>query len=542
MIHSIPVHSRPSRRRRWVFPIVALSGIAFAAFGVLYTVDRYAQGSGGLLSFFDYDASQINNSIGSLSSMIAAVLGIIITVVSIVVQLSAERYTQVTEMFFRDRTNMAVMGFYVVGCVSGIFVAFSLGASGFVPRVSLTVMMLIATLGFAMMAPYFAYVFDFLQPSNIIGRIRKQAVAAAQAGIKTEAEDELADAQAASLAGMEQLTDITINSISGKDKIIATAGVDALKDLAVRYLEIKKDGRPAWFAVGRRIRENPDFVSMAPESVDELATRKTWVEWKVLRQYQAIYSEALGGMRDINYVIAIDTRYIGEAALRTNDSETLALCVKFFNTYMRATLNARDVRTAYNILNQYRQLGEAVLRSGRHEKAVEIAGYLKYYAHTSFGMKLPFVTETIAYDLCTLCELAHDVKSAVESKLLQTFLEVDDPAQDGEIMETGLRGVRKAQVKLATYYLVRDAEAMAKKIFEDMRNEKPERLKSIRDELAAIDSKDFWEVIDRGTNFDYLPPERKAALKTFFSWFNQISGGHDHEITAAAAVASINKS
>ena len=52
---------------------------------------------------------------GSLAQIIAAVLGIAITVVSIVVQLAANRYTsRVTDMFFRDRTNLAVMGFFVV--------------------------------------------------------------------------------------------------------------------------------------------------------------------------------------------------------------------------------------------------------------------------------------------------------------------------------------------------------------------------------------------------------------------------------------------
>ena len=44
-------------------------------------------------------------------------------------------------------------------------------------------------------------------------------------------------------------------------------------------------------------------------------------------------------------------------------------------------------------------------------------------------------------------------------------------------------------------------------------------LRSICDELLAIDSKDFWEVIDRGTNFDYVDDARKAQLKVFFSWF-----------------------
>ena len=39
-----------------------------------------------------------------------------------------------------------------------------------------------------------------------------------------------------------------------------------------------------------------------------------------MRQYLGIYNEALGTMRDINYLVAIDTRYIGEAASARGDS------------------------------------------------------------------------------------------------------------------------------------------------------------------------------------------------------------------------------
>ena len=37
--------------------------------------------------------------------------------------------------------------------------------------------------------------------------------------------------------------------------------------------------------------------------------------------------------------------------------------------------------------------------------------------------------------------------------------------------------------------------------------------------LFWSESKDFWEVIDRGTNFDYVDPQRKEKLRLFFSWF-----------------------
>jgi hypothetical protein len=512
-----------ARRRRWLYPVVLLSATAITAFGALYTLDHFLSGPGKPLSYFHFQSDKITDALGSLSSMIAAVLGIIITVVSIIVQLSAERYAQVTEMFFRDRTNMAVMAFYVVGCMCGIFISLSLGANNFVPRVSITAMLVIAMVCFALMAPYFAYVFDFLQPENIIARIRKSAATAAEKGLRADDRATSDPLQAEALAGIEQLTDITINSISGKDKIIATAGVDALKDLAVGYLKQKRLSHAGWFRVGPGIRPNPDFVSMSPESIDDMEQRRTWLEYKVLRQYQSIYGEALTQMRDINYVVAIDTRYIGEQALRVGDTEALTLAVKFLNTYMRATLNAKDVRTAYNVLNQYRLLAEAVVKAGWHEKAVEVAGFLKYYAHLSFSMKLTFVTETVAYDLATLCEVAHDQGSPAEDKLLDILLEVDQPEHEGSQTDAGLRGVRKAQVKLATYYLLKDAEPLARRIHADMAHERPERLRSIRDELHGVQAKDFWEIIDRGTNFDYLAPERKERLEVFFSWFDALA-------------------
>jgi hypothetical protein len=51
-----------------------------------------------------------------------------------------------------------------------------------------------------------------------------------------------------------------------------------------------------------------------------------------------------------------------------------------------------------------------------------------------------------------------------------------------------------------------------------------ERLRSIRDEMLAIETKDFSEISDRGGNFDYLEPAREEMLKVFFGWFAEASG------------------
>jgi len=504
-----------------------LGALALALVATLFSIDHYLNSAGfqdPISHYLSFSDEAVSNSIGVLSSIIAAVLGMIITVVSIVVQLAATRYTPaVTEIFFRDRTNMVVMAIYVIGCVMGFWIAFGVN-SAWVPRVSLLVMLSMATLGFILMAPFFAHVFRILTPQSFVARIQRDAEIAAigEDGLPNTAT--AIERQDRVLTSTEQLTDIAINSISQKDRIIAVACVDALRDLTCAYLGRKKELGEKWFEIGRNIKHNPDFSSMAKHSISDLQTSNTWFEFKVLRQYPSIYTEALGSMRNINYVIAINTRLIAEQALQSGDMETLKLAVKFYNTYLRATLNQNDVRTAYTILNHYRHMAETLLRAGEGEMAVRIAGHIKYYGHVSYQKRLGFVTETVAYDVGALCEVAHEHSSDVELELLQLFLETDPTTSEGDVQETSLRGVRKAQLKLATFYLANEAEELARKVWEDMRDEKPERLRSIRDELLAVESKDFWEISDRGGNFDYLSPERKDMLRLFFGWFRDVSG------------------
>lgn len=510
-----------SFRKRWLYPVVLLGSASLAVFWGSYLFDHYfvlpeTPGVGPLDRYLSFDPGSITDAVSSLAGMLAAVFGILITVVSIIVQLSASRYAGIARMFLRDRVNLAVMAFYVIACVCGIWLSVAV-QHDYVPRATLLAMLLATSAGLILMAPYFGYVFWFLEPMNIIARIRRDATRTARAGAQATDAASAFRAQAATLAAMEELTDITSNSISGKDKIIASGAVDALKDLTLEYLVTKPSASPIWFSIGSGIAENPDFVAMDPESLADLEARRTWVEWKVMRQYLGIYNEALASMRDINYLIAIDTRYIGEAAARARDDELVTLVFRFMNSYLRSTLNARDVRTAYNVLNQYRLLVESMMRLECPGRALEGVRHMSYYGHVSFDMKLPFVTETVAYDISTLCQIAHDLKSPDEDAMLRQFLELDRPLRVSS-QESALLGIRKAQVKLAAYYLTQGEEAKARLISRDMENEPRERLLSIRRTLESVTSKDFWEIIDRGRNFEYMPEPQRAMLGQFFSW------------------------
>jgi hypothetical protein len=516
----------PSSWRKAIVPMTATASIAVLCFFGLFAVDHFFTGGPGgattdpVSRYLRFDPDHITDAVSSLGGMIAAVLGIVITVVSIVVQLSAERYHGVAGMFMRDRINITVMGYYIVTCVCGVLVSLSVHKE-FAPRATLVGMMCATMFGLVLMAPYFAYVFWFLEPTNIITRIRTLALSTFRAGAVSDDDAQLQEAQQHALQAMEELTDISNNSIEGKDKIIASGAVDAIKDFTVGYLRHKKRVREEWFQLSPQIRMNPDVVALDPEAREELVGRRTWVEWKAMRQYLGIYNEALAAMPDINHLIAIDTRYIGEAAADASDEEAILLTFRYMNSYLRATLNARNVRTAYNVLNQYRQLVEAMMRKGLGRVAAGAVEHLKYYGHVSYDMKLPFVTETIAYDMGNLCEVANQVKLPEEDQVLATFLELDRASQRrGE--EQALKGVRKAQAKLAAFYLLMDDRQRARLIFRDMETDPPERLAAIRDELARVETKDFWEIVDRGRNFEFMPPEQKKAMNRFFAWFEGV--------------------
>ncbi|MAQ14897.1 MAG: hypothetical protein CMN30_08890 [Sandaracinus sp.] len=507
--------------RIWLLPLLLLMGVWLAIFLLTFWVD--ASGAFERLELlWRPNPSSAANTIANAGEVVAAVLGIAITVVAIIVELASNRYThRITELFVGEPINFFVMGFFVIAALQAIFVGVIFddtgeAASGFVPYFGITVSMAMLGICLLLLLPYFAFVFDFLNPIQIVDRMRLQTIRAmSRRGIG------LAARKAEAVRGVEQLADVGLNAMEHKDKGVSMASVDALQAMVIDYQTVRPRLSKEWFRIDGELAHNPDFVSMSDDVLSAVTRRRIWFEMKVLRKYQTLYNEALNKMRDICYLVAINTRHIAEAAIEVKNAELFALVVKFFNTYLRATVNARDVRTAYNVLHQYRLLAQAVLHHRDGEKAIEIARYFKYYGLVSFNAKLPFILETVAYDLCELNEIAFEEKSPAARELLRIFLQVDKESES-EVQEISLRGVRKAQVKLATYYLRHGAEDWAREIFEDMEPERRDRLGSIRDELLNVQSSEFWEISDRGVNFDYLDPERKRELVTFFSWFEDL--------------------
>src|SRR5439155_12523270 len=130
------------------------------------------------------------------------------------------------------------------------------------------------------LVPYAAYVFHFLDPEKVIARIGVQTLERATARGARQSGDTFTARQAQAVSGLAHLADIAVNALGQKDKVIASDASAALRRLLVDYQTRKRALDGEWFSIGATLRGDPDFVALAPDSLEEIARRRTWLEWK----------------------------------------------------------------------------------------------------------------------------------------------------------------------------------------------------------------------------------------------------------------------
>jgi hypothetical protein len=260
----------------------------------------------------------------------------------------------------------------------------------------------------------------------------------------------------------ERLTDLGLKALQWRDNIVASNALSSLGRLALTLCRAKPTlarRLPAWFRVEDEWRQHsPDFLNLSPSATADIERRGTWFEYKVLRAFQLLYQEALTSLRELCFLVGYNTRLIGALAAELGDLSTLDLVIKFFNTFLRAALVAGDVRTAYNVLHQYRQLAQDVLHTvafatprvlrrarGRGqgssgsgsgsgsaalarlaattERVTQIAEYMAYYGREFLAAGLSFVSVIAAHDLVGICKTSMEHRSKSHLFVLKIFID-----------------------------------------------------------------------------------------------------------------------
>ncbi len=508
----------------FALPLLVLVVLTAASLALILLSVVLGQSSAVLMTspaawFAGLDVQDAFSILSNAAEVVAAVLAVAMTVVAIVVELAANRYShEITWLFLREPVNLTVLGLFVVTTLQCVWAATVIGdgsSAGILPHAGFALTLGLVTVCLLLLVPYIYFVFTFLSPVSVIERICRNAYRV----VERVNQHNVASAQARVEDAVDQLQDVARSAIVHGDRAIAIGAVDAMADLLTNYVRIR-DGLPAeWFLITDSVAADPDFVALSEETLADVHARGTWLERKVFRRYLSLVGLGGGQFGDVANVIAINTQRIA-CELGARHAPLLELCLQAFNSYLRTAINARDARTAYFVMNRLRLVAERLLQEHQDGRAVEIAGYLGEYGRVAYQAGVPFLLETAAYDVMQMVEKALDGNDATVDALLDTLLDLDQEIR-GEGEEQSLLGVRRSQIQLATRFLERGEQDRAWRIVDDLRSEPLPRLERLRLGLLGENRSQFWELLDRGANFRYLDPERRPYLDVIFERLRQ---------------------
>ena len=497
--------------------LIAFLGLALAAL-LVWLLTAALGGAAILADPVDWlntlDDRGALDAVTNSAEVVAAVLGIAITVVAIVVELAATRFSHlITRLFMREPVNIIVLGLFVITTIQCVWIGISLNhveVGAVFPHAGFFITFTLVTLSLLCLLPYIYFVFTFLSPISVIERICRNAVNAIRDGTRSEVQA----AQRTTLAAIDELQDVSRGAIEQGDRSIAMSGINGMTAVVYDYAALRHQLPADWFQMTDAIARDPDFIALTEDALLEVEGDRVWLETKIMRQLNALMSQSAGDARDVANLIGINTGQMAKD-LGSENPQLLSLCVKSFNSFLRTTINAGDVRTAYYLMDRYREVAEHLLEQGQDERAFEIAGFFSEYGQLGHLNGISFLLDAAAYDVVRLIEHALEQGSDQVDPLLEVLLDLDEEIRE-EKQEDSLLGIRRSQIQLATLFLARGDTARVARIVEDLKGERSSRLTRLRAQLESEDRAQYWELIDRGSNFRYLPEDRRQYLAPLF--------------------------
>ena len=501
-----------------------------------HLLDYYSQtpdeGRPGLFYLFrSIEPDAVRSYIGSLAEVITALFGILITVVAIIVNLSANRYTsKIIDLFINDIINVAVLILFAVIIFYGIWITNaaqgSQGSGGFSPRYGIIIYLSLISVGVLIIVPYFFYVFHFLNPSNIINKIKDQAYYYLAKANKAKYDRTL---KSGLIENIDRLSELCKGSLLSSDQTLGLHSVKAMNNILIRYISAKQDDsfHSLW-----QFDIQDFFLGLDPDIVEDLEAKQYWFEYKVLQEYESILIHFLEKNPRITYQVAVNTTEIG---MSLRDEVVLDLLRRYFNTYLKRCIEKKHAQNTINVFYQYYLFLKYLIEHGVNDRlCLQMAEYFKYYGQAAALDGMENVLEYSSYFLRKINEVAYkkyDADSDLVEQHLNLFLTVDD-FPDDESTEKALLGVRANQAILASFYMQRNNNEFVRRIREDMKDEPPDRLQLIEETILREEEEHHFEIDNIGINMLYVPAGPKNNLRRFFELFtdeNQATRSVNHE-------------
>jgi hypothetical protein len=486
------------RFRQGLLAFMCLAAVLFAA---EFLVEWVRLGMPALVGWEDTNNPKLVDVLSPMARAYNNILAMLLATIGLAIPLTANMHTpKLIDMFLRDRINQVMLGYCALGAANVLFVASLIGPN-FAPIWAYRLAILGALVGWVVIVPYFFYVVRFLDPSNILARLKEQITWSVERAARGNAD--LGVAHDLINERLHQIGTIVLKSIDRGDRGIALEGIWSLKRILDHYGTLKQQLPDRWFHVDRK-----DFIGMSAEAIEIVNADRTWFEHRVMMQVFLAYQNALAKTQDVISALSDAARIIATRAADRGDDQALYLAVRFFNNYLREAIKRKDLLATYDLFYQYRLLACDLLQ--HPELLMRIAQYFRYYGEAAAVAGLEFVRQIIAFDLMCIVRHAYQKHSAAAPGLLQILLDLDHHAANDP-----RRLIVKAKVILGGFLLQNDLEKEAEPIKENLKGLPLAVLSTIEHDLLTLTEHSFWEVTDRQVNFEWVAPECRGSLRSF---------------------------
>jgi hypothetical protein len=488
------------------FALVSVSVMLVVLFGFLDAI-HYPS----LKDFFTPDPSAAAGVLGLAGGADGVALSIVIISVVFGIQPTASRYSpRVMEIFTTNPLNALVLSF-ALASILYTFLARAEVKVNYVPDWTVAAAVILAILNFAILLPYVGYIFDVMRAERLVGSIMRRARRQLRVAVSGR---NLRRRRSGLLTSIAQVTDIAFGSIQLGDMPVCVLSIEVLGEfLAADYIPAKKKLAADWFKVG-----HSELPGASDQILAEVNRAGTWFTYTVMSSFVDMVGLTPVHRKEAVHAIAVATRNVGLAAISTGEPETADLCLRFFNTYLRAAINRSAPTFASVIMNEYRRFAIGALE-WRSDLAIEAAAHLLRYGRHFDEAGMPATFGAAAEDVADLAIEARardpEVTHQLAVLLVRNLLELIPSAR-----AIGINGLFKGVAKLTFWAMAADQMDICRVLVDGIAAAPPDFVDAALDRMESMHSGLFWEVNERVIAFDWVEkplrdeiPRLRTALR-----------------------------
>ena len=436
-----------------------------AAWDFSHAIDP-ATGAAVQLSQLRATPAMVRALASSFAGAYNTLIALLLTFISLAIPITANLYTpKLIEIFIRDRINLFVLCTCAILAAHNLF-AFSLSFDQWTGQLPFTIAVAGAIVGWLLLLPYYFYVVSFIDPLTIIKRVSHSLLLELDTAVS--ARHRVAVSQQRVNQKITNLGSVLLRAADRADRDVTFDAIRTHVLVLVRVREVKARLPAEFFKVG-----NDLLVGLSGDATDILSEARIWMEHRIAIQLVLAFKSVLGKMPDgVSAMAQAVKNAAHDEACQHNDG-VFDLIARELNRFAREAIKHKENASVFNVFSFYQALVVRLL-GDRPEQVPRLVRYLRFYADYARAQGMPFIYELVSYELGELTARAYEGKVAPARELLDAVLSF------GGVEESA--GLVKSRAILAGYFL------------------------------------------ERGLNFDFVEPQRRARVIEVFDRLNAGAG------------------